>query len=86
MHITFSQKFTKQRNKAPKAIQKAFDNRLRLFLVNRFDSLLNNHGLKGQYFGYRSINITGDWRAVYRDLNDDGIYFSAFGTHSQLYK
>jgi len=39
--------------------------------------------------GYRSINITGDWRALYT-IKGDGkggeiAVFEILGTHSQLY-
>jgi len=42
--------------------------------------------LVGELRGYRSINITGDWRAIFMEI-DGGkiIYFVAIGTHSQLY-
>ncbi len=30
-------------------------------------------------------DITGDWRAIFEDENDD-INFIAIGTHSELYK
>jgi mRNA-degrading endonuclease YafQ of YafQ-DinJ toxin-antitoxin module len=33
-----------------------------------------------------SINITGDWRAIYMPINNNEVLFIAFGTHSQLYK
>ena len=33
---------------------------------------------------YRSINISGDWRAVFEQNNDE-VYFVTLGTHSQLY-
>lgn len=33
-----------------------------------------------------SINITGDWRAIYMPININEVLFIAFGTHSQLYK
>lgn len=52
--------------------------------------LLNNHSLTGEYVGYRSINITGNWRAVFSEIQDEEgnelIVFKVLGTHSQLYK
>ncbi|GAI64559.1 unnamed protein product, partial [marine sediment metagenome] len=35
---------------------------------------------------YRSINITGDWRALYSKPDKDIIIFEALGIHSQLYR
>ncbi len=65
MKIKFSKRFARQYNKSSKQIKRAFDERLQLFITNQFDPLLNNHLLKGNFLGYRSINITGDWRALY---------------------
>ncbi len=60
-----------------------------LFLKNPLHDQLRNHALKGKWQGYRSINITGDWRAVYREYKDGEetvILFKAIGTHSEIYK
>jgi addiction module RelE/StbE family toxin len=49
--------------------------------------ILKNHYLIGQLKGYRSININGDWRAIFEELDNSQIaYFVAIGTHSQLYR
>lgn len=84
--VRFTTKFKKQINKTDSKIQKAFDNRLALFLENFDNPILNNHALIGKYKGCRSININGDWRAVYSVYSDDEIVFEMIGTHSQLYK
>ncbi len=47
--------------------------------------LLNDHGLNPPWDGYRSINITGDWRLVYKKLGTDTYYLRAVGTHHQLF-
>lgn len=75
----------KRYQKLPRKIQEQFEGRLELFVVDRFDSILNNHLLAGQYALHRSINITGDYRAVYRDVNAQSVKWVAIGTHSQLY-
>ncbi|MBI2103598.1 type II toxin-antitoxin system mRNA interferase toxin, RelE/StbE family [Candidatus Woesebacteria bacterium] len=85
MPIKFSKSFTKQYDKAPLEIRRAFDQRLKLFVQNSFHPILKNHLLRGSYKGFRSINITGDWRALYKE-SGDFIIFSALGTHSQLYR
>ena len=87
--IDYSRSFIKQLKKAPLTIKIAFKNRLNLFLKNPFNPLLNNHLLKGKYSYSRSINITGDWRAIYSETleNKEKVtIFLALGTHSQLYK
>lgn len=89
MKVRFSNSFRKQYNKSPNKIQKAFDDRLKLFLQNSFNPQLRNHQLTGKFRNYRSINITGDCRALY-STNKIGkesvIIFETLGTHSQLYK
>lgn len=86
MRVRFSKKFAKQYEKAPQKIKDTFENRLKLFQRNQFNPTLNNHTLGGRFKGYRSINVTGDWRAVYSRKNEDTIYFELLGTHSQLYR
>lgn len=89
MNIKFGKKFVKQYSKAPQKIKKAFGFRLEIFKKNPFHPLLNNHYLKGKYLSCQSINITGDWRAIYSEtLGKDGkvAIFLTLGTHSQLYK
>ncbi len=85
MQIKFAKKFKKRYEKADSKIQSAFDKRLELFLKNPFHELLNNHTLTGEYLGYRSIDITGDWRAIFSQ-QDNVVNFKILGTHSQLYK
>ncbi len=84
MPVRFNRQFVKQHDKANQKIQEAFKRRLEIFLKNPIDQQLNNHALTGNYRGYRSINITGDWRAIYTK-NREEIIFVALGTHSQLY-
>ena len=66
-------------------VQDKFEERLSLFIQDRNHSLLNNHPLDGEWFGCRSINITGDFRAVYEELDNGNFEFVAIGTHSELY-
>jgi len=85
--IDYSKKFIKSLKKAPNKIQIAFRNRLEIFLSDKFHPILNNHSLSGEYQGYRSINITGDWGAIFRERGSGGaVYFVVIGTHSNLYK
>lgn len=83
--IDYSKTFDKQLKKAPLSIKISFRQRLELFITNPFHPQLNNHSLTGKYKSYRSINITGDWRAIYSE-NSDVIIFELLGTHSQLYR
>lgn len=85
MQVKFSSNFTKKYRKLPNKIKLAFDSRLEMFRKNPFELVLNNHGLVGKYRGCRSINVTGDWRAVYELIAQDIASFVALGTHSELY-
>ncbi len=90
MDILHDKIFKKQYKKADHKIRTAFKDRLRLFRENQHHFLLHNHVLTGKFKGYRSINITGDWRAIYKEIVLDNkriiVLFHLFGTHSQLYK
>ena len=87
VRVRFSRQFRKQYNTSPRNIQIAFDAKLKRFLKNQHDPLLRNHALRGMLGGLRSINITGGWRAIFRELPDEKIFFfDALGTHSQLYR
>ena len=87
MEIKFTSKFAKLYNKAPRKIKNSFDFRLGIFIKNKYEKILNNHHLSGRYEGFRSINVTGDWRAVFREFNNgEVIYFDLLGTHSKLYE
>ncbi|OGK24959.1 hypothetical protein A3A46_00900 [Candidatus Roizmanbacteria bacterium RIFCSPLOWO2_01_FULL_37_13] len=86
MEIDYAPRFIKKLRKTPKKITVAFRERLEIFIKNKYSPILNNHQLTGQYSGLRSINITGDWRAIYKEIDKNTIYFVELGTHSELYK
>lgn len=87
MQIKYAKKFIKMHAKAPAKIQKAFCKRLKIFKKDSYNAILNNHWLSGEYKGLKSINITGDWRVIFKEYEkDDLVIFMLFGMHSQLYK
>lgn len=84
MIIDFHKDFTKDFKKLPPKFKKKFQERLVLFEIDEFDPILNNHALKGKYQGYRSINLTGDIRAIFiRDV--ERVLFIEIDKHSNLY-
>jgi addiction module RelE/StbE family toxin len=85
MNLVFNARFRKKFDKLRPGEKKRCKERLKLFVEDPFDPMLNNHPLQGAYKGYRSINIGGDLRAVYRLLSEDSAYFVGLGTHSDLY-
>ncbi|PIR57292.1 MAG: type II toxin-antitoxin system YafQ family toxin [Parcubacteria group bacterium CG10_big_fil_rev_8_21_14_0_10_41_35] len=45
----------------------------------------NNHALSGDRQPYRSINITGDYRLIYEQYDEDTVRLIDIDTHSNLY-
>lgn len=85
MTIQYLPQFKRQYQKLPPKIQHQFDERLRLFVDDPADPRLRVHPLKGKYAGYWSLNVSGDWRAIYFTHGDEVIIFALIGTHSKLY-
>jgi addiction module RelE/StbE family toxin len=85
MVIIFSKNFTREYEKLSKSLQNKFKTRFTIFQKDIYNPLLKNHTLQGKWGGNRSINITGDIRAIYREENEL-IIFIAIGSHSDLYK
>lgn len=93
MKIKLHKDFEKQYRKLRESEKKKFKERRDLFLQDELNPILNNHSLKGKYLGFRSINIIGDLRAIYkRSLptsvgrrDGDNVIFVAIDSHSNLY-
>lgn len=84
MEIIFQRQFKKQYKKLPTKIQRQFNARLRILEENTADPQLNVHALKGDHFPMLSMNVTGDYRALF--VKEKGaITFLKIGTHSELY-
>lgn len=88
MKITKIKRFIKSYKKLPKKVQTKFDLKLFEFMKDPFTRELNNHALIWDYLWYRSINVTGDYRAIFKEYPNWSYEFVDFidiGTHSQLY-
>ena len=77
--------FEKEYSRLQESIRLKVDERLILFAINEFDQILNNHKLKFEYEGYRSINVTGDWRILFKKINPECAFLYRVGTHHQLF-
>ena len=87
MKIVFHKKFEKDFKKLDPVIKKKFIEKKAVFEKDPSSHVLKNHQLFGEYLGYRSINITNDYRALYYFDEEKDVYvFVRVGTHSQLYK
>jgi len=84
MQIEYKKHFQKDFKKLSPKIKEQFYRRLELFIQNKFDKSLNNHSVDKVFPGCRSINVTGDYRAIFQD-GLEVITFVTIGTHSELY-
>ena len=85
MKVIFTKNFQKQYYNLPIKIQNKFDERLTIWQQDPLAPNLHDHALIGKYQGYRSINITGDIRALYTKKGSTIVIFGFIGSHSQLY-
>lgn len=85
MRVQLHPRFQKERDRLLLGQQTQLTERLKCFRRNRADPLLRDHALTGKYQGYRSINVTGDIRAVYKLIDANTALFTRVGNHSQLY-
>jgi len=84
MTIFLHKNFRKSYRKLTNSQKKKFKERRNLFIKDEFNPILGNHPLRGKYQGYRSVNVTGDLRAVYK-REGELVIFVAIDTHSNLY-
>jgi addiction module RelE/StbE family toxin len=85
MEISYKKSFLKLYEKLPTKVQGKVKEALLTFATSPDHIALHSHSLAGKWFGFRSINITGDYRAVYKETGSLAVFY-AVGTHAQLYK
>lgn len=88
MILRYNPGFLKQLKKLDVRIRKSFKEKIAIFITDPFNLQLDNHALKREYQGYRSIDITNDYRALYQEkveVDELVAYFVALGTHEELY-
>jgi addiction module RelE/StbE family toxin len=85
MNVFTSRVYDKKLKKLDKKISTALDGRLELFMRTPFHVLLDNHALTGDREGQRSINVTGDWRVIFEQLDADTVRLLDVDTHHNLY-
>ncbi|MDO8570592.1 MAG: type II toxin-antitoxin system mRNA interferase toxin, RelE/StbE family [Candidatus Daviesbacteria bacterium] len=84
MVINYHNNFIKDSKRLTAQQKEKLTERLKLFGQDEFNPILNNHSLNGKYLGHRSINVTGDIRAIFKKENSNVIFVS-LGSHSNLY-
>lgn len=84
MEFVYTKRFVKELAKFSKPIKDKVRERIAIFSVNENNTILNNHKLNPPWGGYKSMNVTGNIRIVYKkDTKSCTLY--RIGTHSQLY-
>jgi addiction module RelE/StbE family toxin len=86
MNVIFHKRFEKMAQKLSPKVKQKMAERLELFTNDPLNSQLRIHALHTPYKSSYSIDITGDYRAIYELLDDDTALFTHIGTHSQLYR
>ncbi|MEO6760796.1 MAG: type II toxin-antitoxin system mRNA interferase toxin, RelE/StbE family [Candidatus Saccharimonadales bacterium] len=86
MDVDFTRAFNKQFEKLIRKKQDQVRQAVALFLQDTATPSLHNHGLTGEWQGFRSIRVGGDLRLHFRVITDNRVLFVAVGSHSQLYK
>ena len=82
LHRNFKKQYKKLRDEEQRRFKKCRD----VFLKSPFHPMLNNHPLHGAYRGYRSINVGGDLRVIYEEIDAHTAHFILIDTHSNLYE
>ena len=85
MLIITSKNFDKKFKKLARKIQLQAKSRIVLFMERQFDPRLNNHLLHGEKKLLRSININGNVRLLYEEVDGSTVRFLDIDTHSNLY-
>jgi len=85
IQVISSRRFDKAAAKLPSKVKDALKDRLEIFMDDPYASILNNHRLQGSLRHYRTINITGDYRLVYEEYDDQIIRLIDIGTHASIY-
>ena len=89
LRIEFSPSFNRKLKQLPPVIITSLDETLELFWENPNHKQLRRHFLKGKFSRYQSIDVTDDYRAIFREEKTKitiTIKFHLIGTHKDLYR
>jgi addiction module RelE/StbE family toxin len=86
MNVVFHKRFDKMASKLSPKVKTKMVERITFYNKNPLDRTLRNHTLNTPYNGSYSIDITGDYRAIYHLVDGQTAMFTHIGTHSQLYR
>ena len=74
----------KWKSKHPDLASK-FQDKLTLFCKEPFHPSLKCHGLSGNLQGYTAINITYEYRLVFKFVSENKVLLVDIGTHDEVY-
>ena len=83
--ILLHKHFEKKYAKLSKKMKEIFKERRNLFLEDVRNPLLDAHQLHGVRDGYKSFNVTGDVRVIYKEIMEGIFLFVDIGSHEDLY-
>ncbi|MBI3290168.1 type II toxin-antitoxin system RelE/ParE family toxin [Candidatus Microgenomates bacterium] len=89
MTVRYTPLFLRKVKRLDVRIRKILKEKLAIFTTDPFNPHLDNHALRDKYLGYRSIDITGDYRAIYQEKVEGDELIALFvlvGTHEELYR
>lgn len=86
MLIFRSNRFARKFKKLPLHIREKFEQRLDIFIHNKYDPILRLHKLKGDYHRCISIDILPDVRLILECVSPEVYKMRDIGTHSELYE
>jgi len=70
MQILYKKRFQKHYQKLSLPLREKVKRTIACFQKDPFDVQLRNHALSGVFLGYRSLDVTGDYRIVFRELSN----------------
>ncbi len=85
MKLISDTRFEKQYKKLPDKIKKKFIQRVGILVTDGRNPSLRVHTLAGNKYPMKSMNVTGDYRALFI-VEKNTITFYNIGTHSELYQ
>ncbi|MEK7503992.1 MAG: type II toxin-antitoxin system YafQ family toxin [Patescibacteria group bacterium] len=87
LNLVYHQQFRKHYKKRIQPnlkLRSRFEERLKLWIVNKNDPILKDHSLSGDKAEYRAFWITGNIRVTYK-IYDKDVELYDVGTHNQVY-
>lgn len=89
MRVRLAPKLVRKLKKQDVRLRKGFKAAINLSSKDPHDPQLDNHELQREWEGFRSIDITSDWRAIYEYKlvgKEIVAFFVAIGAHKELYE